>query len=86
VNALERQREKGRDPSRQDRMDRAVGWVAALFGMLVVTASVPTPIKTGVLGIMGVLLGVFGHLLGARWLGGATIVVSSAAILAWMLT
>ncbi len=86
MNALEQPRERGRDPSRQDRLDKAVGWVAALLGMLIVMASVPTPIKTGGLGMMSVLLGVFGYLLGARWLGGATIVVSSAAILAWMLT
>ena len=86
MNALEQQRERERDSSRQDRLDKAVGWVAALLGMLIVMASVPTPIKSGVLGMMGVLLGVFGYLLGARWLGGVTIVVSSAAILAWMLT
>jgi hypothetical protein len=86
VTALEQPRERRRDPSRQDRLDKAVGGVAALLGMLIVIASVPTPIKSGVLGMMSVLLGVFGYLLGARWLGGATIVVSSAAILAWMLT
>jgi hypothetical protein len=32
------------------------------------------------------VVGVFGCLLGARWLGDATIIVSSAAIIAWMLT
>jgi hypothetical protein len=59
--------------------------VAALLGILVVVASVPTPSNTGLLGSTGALLGVFGYLLGGRWLGGATIIVS-AAIPVWMLT
>jgi hypothetical protein len=33
----------------------------------------------------GVLLGIFGHLLGARLLGPATILVSLAVILTWLL-
>ena len=70
----------------QDRLDKAVGLVAALLGVFVVAARVPTPSKTGLLGTTGALLEVFGYLLGARWLGGATIIVSSAAILVWMLT
>jgi len=63
-----------------------VGSVACVLGLLVVVASVPTPSKTGVMGMTGVLLGVFGYLLGARWLGSITIVVSTAAMLGWILT
>jgi hypothetical protein len=51
-----------------------------------VAVSISTPVKTGVLGMMAVLLGMFGYLLGARWLGGATGAVSAAAILVWMRT
>jgi hypothetical protein len=81
-NSRERRGEHSRP---QDRLDKAVGLVAALLGVLVVAASVPSPSKTGLLGTTGALLWVFGYLLGARWLGGVTIIVSSAAILVWML-
>jgi len=50
-------------------------------GLLVVVASVPTPSRTGLVAVMGVLLGVFGYLLGARWLGSTAIAVSTVAIL-----
>jgi hypothetical protein len=54
-------------------------------GLLVVVASVPTPSRAGLVAVMGVLLGVFGYLLGARWLGSTAIAVSTAAILIWLL-
>jgi hypothetical protein len=60
----------------QDRLDKSVGLVTA--SLLVVVASMPTLNKTGLLGTTGALLGVFGCLLGTRWLGGTTIIVSSA--------
>jgi hypothetical protein len=53
--------------------------------LLVVVASVPTPSRTGLVAMIGVLLGVFGYLLGARWLGSTAIVASTAAILIWLL-
>jgi hypothetical protein len=53
--------------------------------LLVVVASGPTPSRTGLVAVTSVLLGVFGYLLGARWLGSTTIVASTAAILIWLL-
>jgi hypothetical protein len=75
-----------RNPDRsREAMDKAVGYVASVLGLLVVIASMPTQSKTGVLAMTGMVLGVFGYLLGARWLGGTVIVVSTAAILLWFL-
>lgn len=65
--------------------DKAVGFVSSLLGLLVVAASVPTPTKTGVVAMTGVLLGMFGYLLGSRWLGSITILSSTTAILLWFL-
>jgi hypothetical protein len=59
-------------------MDKAVGSVAPVLGLLLVVASVPTPSKTGLVAMIGVLLG-------ARWLGGTAIAVSTVAILIWLL-
>jgi hypothetical protein len=56
-----------------------------VLGLLVVVASGPTPSRTGLVAVTSVLLGVFGYLLGARWLGSTTIVASTAAILIWLL-
>jgi hypothetical protein len=50
---------------------------------VLVVANMPIPYKMGLLGTASALLGVFGYLLGTRWVGGTTIVVS-AAILGWM--
>jgi hypothetical protein len=65
----------------QASVDRAVG---SVLGMLVVLASIPSPSRTGLMATTGVLLGVFGYLLGARVLGAATILVSAAVILTWL--
>jgi hypothetical protein len=81
-----RQTERQRPPRSRDRADRAVGLTASVLGLLVVVGSVPAPSKTGVLAMTGVLLGAFGYLLGARLLGAATVVVSVAVILAWLLS
>jgi hypothetical protein len=71
-----------RDKDRpSDATDKAVGSVASVLGLLVVVASVPTPSMTGLVAMMGVLLGVFGYFLGARWLGSTAIAVSTVAIL-----
>jgi apolipoprotein N-acyltransferase len=75
---------RNRDRS-QNATDKAVGSVASVLGLLVVVASVPTPSRTGLVAMIGVLLGVFGYLLGARWLGSTAIVASTAAILIWLL-
>jgi hypothetical protein len=77
---------RSRDQDRpQDATDKAVGSVASVLGLLVVVASGPTPSRTGLVAVTSVLLGVFGYLLGARWLGSTTIVASTAAILIWLL-
>jgi hypothetical protein len=65
----------------QASVDRAVG---SVLGMLVVLASILSPSRTGIVATTGVLLGVFGYLLGARILGAATILVSAAVILTWL--
>jgi hypothetical protein len=76
----------GRRPSYQpDRTDRVVGSVASVLGMLVVLASIPSPSRTWLMATASVLLGVFGYMLGARLLGVATILVSLAVILTWLL-
>jgi hypothetical protein len=62
-------------------VDRAVG---SVLGMLVDLASILSPSRTGIVATTGVLLGVFGYLLGARILGAATILVSAAVILTWL--
>ena len=62
-----------------------MGFVASVLGLLVVVASVPTPSRTGPVSMIGVLLGVFGYLLGVRWLGSTTILASTVAILIWLL-
>jgi hypothetical protein len=67
------------------RADRVVGSAASVLGMLVVLASIPSPSRTVLMATTGVLLGIFGHLLGARLLGPATILVSLAVILTWLL-
>jgi hypothetical protein len=54
-------------------------------GLLVVVASVPAPSRTRLVAMMGVLLGVFGYLLGTRWLGSTAIAVSTVGILIWLL-
>ena len=77
---------RSRDQDRpQDATDKTVGSVASVLGLLVVVASGPTPSRTGLVAVTSVLLGVFGYLLGARWLGSTTIVASTAAILIWLL-
>jgi hypothetical protein len=68
-----------------DRADRMVGSVASVLGMLVVLASIPSPSRTWLMATASVLLGVFGYMLGARLLGVATILVSLAVILTWLL-
>ena len=78
------QRRCERDRPR-DATDRAVGFVASVLGLLVVVASVPTPSRTGPVAMIGVLLGVFGYLLGVRCLGSTTILASTVAILIWLL-
>jgi hypothetical protein len=65
-------------------VDRAVGSVGSVLGMLVDLASILSPSRTGIVATTGVLLGVFGYLLGARILGAATILVSAAVILTWL--
>ena len=67
------------------RADRVVGSAASVLGMLVVLASIPSPSRTALMAATGVLLGIFGHLLGARLLGPATILVSLVVILTWLL-
>jgi hypothetical protein len=62
-----------------------VGSVASVLGLLVVVASVPTPSRTVLVAMIGVLLGVFGYLLGVQWLGSTAMVASTAAILTWLL-
>ena len=82
----DRSTQRPRDQARQlDAADRVVGSVASVLGLLVVVASVPTPSRTGLVAMMGVLLGVFGYLLGARWLGSTAIAASTVAILIWLL-
>jgi hypothetical protein len=78
---------EGRNPHRQrEAMDKAVGYVASVLGVLVVVASVPTPSKTGVMALTGLLFGMFGYLLGSRLLGSLTVLCSTAAMLVWFLT
>lgn len=62
--------------------DEAVGSVASALGMLVVLARIPSLSRTGVMATTGVVLGC---LLGARWLGAATILFSAGVILVWLL-
>ena len=62
-----------------------MGSVASVLGLLVVVASVPTRSRTGPVAMIGVLLGVFGYLLGARWLWSTTILAPTVAILIWLL-
>jgi apolipoprotein N-acyltransferase len=78
------QRSRDQDRS-QDATDKAVGSVASVLGLLVVVVSVPTPSRTRLVAKIGVLLGVFGYHLGARWLGNTAIVASTTAILIWLL-
>jgi hypothetical protein len=78
------QTERQRPAGSRDHVDRAVGSVASVLGMLVVLASIPSPSRTGLMATTGVLLVVFGYLLGARVLGAATILVSAAVILTWL--
>ena len=80
-----RQTEARQPAYRRDHADRVVGTVASVLGMLVVLASIPSPSRTGLMATAGVLLGVFGHLLGARLLGATTVVVSLVVILTWLL-
>jgi hypothetical protein len=80
------ERQRGLYRSR-DWLDKTIGTIASVLGMLVVLASVPTPSRTWVVATTGVLLGAFGYLLGARWIGAATILISVVAgILTRMLT
>jgi hypothetical protein len=72
----ERLRDRDRPP---DATDKTVSYVASVLGLLVVVASVPAPSRTGLVTMIGVLLGVFGYLLGARWLGSTAIAVSTVA-------
>ena len=83
ASSAERRRDRDRP---REAMDKVVDSVASVLGLHVVVASMPTPSRTGVMGMTGVLLGVFGYLLGTRWLGIITIVASTAAILVWFLT
>jgi hypothetical protein len=76
-----RQTEARQPAYRRDHADRVVGTVASVLGMLVVLASIPSPSRTGLMATAGVLLGVFGCLLGAT-----TAVVSLAVILTWLLS
>jgi apolipoprotein N-acyltransferase len=78
VRDTQRRRYRDRPP---DATDKAAGSVVYVLGLLVVVASVPTPSRTEPVAMIGVLLGVFGYLLGARWLGSTAIVASTAAIL-----
>jgi uncharacterized membrane protein YccC len=81
-----RQTEARQPAYRRDHADRVVGTVASVLGMLVVLASIPSPSRTGLMATAGVLLGVFGCLLGTRLLGATTAVVSLAVILTWLLS
>jgi hypothetical protein len=78
----QRRRYRDRPP---DATDKAVGSVVYVLGLLVVVASVPTPSRTGPVAMIGVLLGVIGYLRGALWLGSTTILVSTVALLIWLL-
>ncbi len=86
VAVTDRGTQSWRDRARRPHAtDKAVGSVASVLGLLVIVASVPTPSRTGLVALMGVLLGVFGYLLGARWLGSTAFAVSTVAILIWLL-
>jgi hypothetical protein len=56
-----------------------VGSVVSVLELLVVVVSAPTPIRTGLVATIDVFLGVFGYLLGVRWIGGTTILSSTVA-------
>jgi hypothetical protein len=82
--SLAQRKERRRASRSRDSVDRAVGSAASVLGMLVVLTSIPSPSRTGLMATTGVLLGVFGYLLGSRWLGAAAIMVSAAVILTWL--
>jgi hypothetical protein len=63
----------------RDWLDKTIGTVASVLGMLVILASVPTASRTWVVATTGVLFGAFGYRLGARWVGAVTILISVVA-------
>jgi hypothetical protein len=82
----DRQDERQQSPYRsRDWLDKTIGTAASFLGMLVVLAAVLTPISTEWMATMGVVLGAFGYLLGTRWVGATTILISVAVIQAGLL-
>ena len=62
-----------------------MGSVVSVLELLVVVVSAPTPIRTGLVATIDVFLGVFGYLLGVRWIGGTTILSSTVATpISWL--
>ena len=62
-----------------------MGSVVSVLGLLVIVESAPTPIRTGLVATIDVFLGVFGYLLGVRWIGGTTILSSTVATpISWL--
>jgi hypothetical protein len=79
--AANRAREQVREGKQlEDRLGRALGIVAAAMGLLLVLVGGLSPSYAGPTGGIGLVFGVLGHLLGARRLGGAVVVVSVAEI------
>jgi hypothetical protein len=69
----------------EDRLSRALGIAASAMGLLLVGVGGLSPNYGGPAGGIGLVFGALGYLLGARWLGGAVLVVSVAEIVIGLL-
>ena len=68
----------------EDRLSWAFGIVASAMGLVLVVGGL-SPNYAGATGGIGLVFGALGHLLGARRLGGAVVVVSVAEIVIGLL-
>lgn len=81
-----REQEQIREEKRlEDRLSRAFGIVTSAMGLLVVVGGL-SPNYAGPAGGIALMSGALGHLLGARRLGAAVMVVSVAEIVIGLLT
>lgn len=81
------EREQTREEKQlEGQLNRAYGIKAAAMGLLLVGVGGLSPGYAGPAGKIGLVFGTVGHLLGARLLGGALIVVSVAEIVMRLLS